>query len=394
MSDQDHRVRVGLAGATAGYGLVHRRNLERLGAAGRTRLVAVADPAGRPDDLDPEVGWYAGLDQLLSAESCDVVIVATPIHTHAGLAEQAMLAGAHVYLEKPPVASLAQFDRLLEISEQTGRVCQVGFQALGSDALHSIETLISARAIGEPKLVTGVGVWSRTRAYFDRAAWSGRRRLGDQPVADGVATNALAHSVAQSLRIAGIRETGDVDSVRTELYKANTDNESDDTTWIRVEPTAERRAAGALPVSCALTLCGPGNDHPVVGVLADRGRIELEYTQDVLSVHSDDREDGPQVERCDRVDLLENLLDHLADGTPLISPLAGSGAYMAVLEAVQAAEPLPLTDGVTVEGEGAEAHPVIKDIEHWARQAAESGAGFAAAGAPWANADARHSWRP
>jgi predicted dehydrogenase len=383
---RDQRVRVGLAGATAGYGLVHRRNLARLAAAGRTRLVAVADPAGRPDDLDPDVGWYPGLGELLAAESCDVVIVATPIHTHADLAEQAMLAGAHVYLEKPPVASLAQFRRLLELAEQTGRACQAGFQALGSLALPRIEELVAEGAIGEPTMITGIGVWSRTRAYFDRAAWSGRRRLGDRVVSDGVATNALAHAVAQALRVAGVRDLGAVDSVQTELYRANLDNESDDTSWIRVE------APGTLPVSCALTLCGPGNDQPpVTGVIGSSGRIELQYTQDLLTV---DRGNGQQTEPYGRIDLLENLLDHLADGTELISPLTQSGAYMAVLEAIQATDPLPLTDGVTIEGSGSSAHPVIEDIDHLARQAAESGDGFAGAGAPWASTDARRTWTP
>jgi predicted dehydrogenase len=363
---------------------VHRRNLARLDAAGRTLLVAVADPAGRPDDLEPGVGWHAGLDELLAAESCDVVIVATPIHTHADLAEQAMLAGAHVYLEKPPVASLAQFQRLLELAEQTGRVCQAGFQALGSLALRRLEELITDGAIGEPTMITGIGVWSRTRAYFDRAAWSGRRRLGDRVVSDGVATNALAHAVAQALRVAGVRDLGAVGSVQTELYKANLDNESDDTSWIRVE------APGALPVSCALTLCGPGNDQPpVTGVIGSSGRIELQYTQDQLTV---DRGNGLQIEQYGRTDLLENLLDHLADGTELISPLTQSGAYLAVLEAIQSADPLPLTDGVTVDGSGSLAHPVIKDVAHWARRAAESGDGFAGAGAPWASSAARRTW--
>jgi hypothetical protein len=57
---------------------------------------------------------------------------------------------------------------------------------------------------------------------------------------------------------------------------------------------------------------------------------------------------------------------------------------MRVLEAIQSSTPVPVTDHVVVEGSGPGAHPVIDDIDHWAQQAAESGQGFAAAGAPWA----------
>lgn len=376
-------MRVGLAGGT-GFGSWHRQNLARLAAAGRARLVGVADPAGRPDDLDSEVDWYPTLTELLIAQHCDVVIVATPIHTHTELSEEAMRAGAHVYLEKPPVPQLADFHRLLAVAAETGRSCQVGFQALGSDAVTRIADLVADGAIGKPQLITGYGAWTRTRAYFDRSAWSGRRRLGDRVVADGVATNALAHSVAQGLRLAGISDLEQVASVTTELYKANLDNESDDTTWVRIE------APGRLPVSCALTLCAPGsNAPPTVEVTGDEGRIELEYTTDRLTV---DRGDGPEIEQLGRIDLVENLLDHLAGRTELISPLASAGAYTTVLAAIQAAEPMPITDAVVVEGSGADAHPVIKDVEYWTRRAADSGAGYAAAGAPWATEAARHTW--
>ncbi|WP_195909119.1 Gfo/Idh/MocA family protein [Microlunatus sp. Gsoil 973] len=394
MTNDDHHhndrsgrrpVRVGLAGGS-GFGRVHRANLARLAEQGSTRLVGVADPAGPPDDLEAGVGHFGSLTDLLAAEQPEVVIIATPIHTHAVLAEEAFRAGAHVYLEKPPVASMAEYDRLVAVAAETGLSCQIGFQALGSHALQRIADLVADGAIGEPRLITGLGVWSRDLAYFNRSPWSGRRRLDGHQVSDGVATNALAHSIAQALRIADVRALDQVKDVRTELYKANLDNESDDTTWIRVD------SDGALPISVALTLCGPGNDQPpTVSVIGSEGRLDLQYTIDVLTV---DR--GGETERLefDRDDLTENLLDHCADGAPLISPLTGHAPYMAVLEAIQAGDPLPLTDDVDVQGTGAQSHPVIKDIERWSRLAAESGEGFSAVGAPWADPVARSTWFP
>jgi hypothetical protein len=128
-----------------------------------------------------------------------------------------------------------------------------------------------------------------------------------------------------------------------------------------------------------------------VAVLGDRGRLELEYTTDRLHIT---RDGAVETEQHGRTDLLENLCDHLVDGTPLISPLAGHGPYMRVLEAIQSSDPVPMTEHVTVAGSGPGAHPVIEDIDHWAVQAAESGKGFAAAGAPWATPDAVATWTP
>lgn len=361
--------------------MVHRRNLARLAACGRTELVAVADPAGRPDDLDDATAWYPSLDGLLAAEDCDLVIVATPIQTHAALTEIALHAGKRVYLEKPPVASMAQFDRIVDLLERTGLSCQVGFQSLGSHALDRIAELIEGGAIGTPRLVTGYGVWSRTAGYFGRSPWSGRRRLGDAVVSDGVATNALAHAVAQALRMAGVVDAGRIETISTELYKANPDNESDDTCWIGVQ------ADGALPVSLALTLCGPGDDQPpTVSVIGETGRLDLQYTNDRLTI--DGGEGTVETEVLDRSDLTENLLDHLAGDAALLSPFSGHRPYMSVLEAIQSHEPLTLREGVTVVGSGQQSHPVITDIERYARQAAETGLGFAAVGAPWATSRA------
>ena len=74
---------------------------------------------------------YPDLGELLAAVEVDVVIISTPIQTHVPLAELALRAGADVLLEKPPAASLAEFEHLLSVIDETGRSCQVGFQVAG-----------------------------------------------------------------------------------------------------------------------------------------------------------------------------------------------------------------------------------------------------------------------
>lgn len=380
-------LRVGLAGGR-GYGRIHLDRLDRLAREGRTQLVGVADPAGRSDEVPSHVPSYASLTDLLAAQDCDVVIISTPIHTHASLVTEAMRAGTDVYVEKPPMASLADFHEVQAVAAETGKVCQVGFQAVGSHALGRIAELVSAGSLGTVRIVAATGTWSRTRGYFSRSEWAGRRRIGDVVVADGVATNALAHAVAESLRLVAATRLDQVRTVTTELYKANVDNESDDTTFVRVD------AADSVPVSCALTLCGSGDDLiPRATVIGDRGRASLHYNEDVLDLELDG---VTSTETYARTDLVENLLDHVEDpAVPLLSPLVDNGAYMAVLQAIQdAPEPTDVVDHVVWQGSGEDEHAVIDDIGHWVKVAAESGDGFAAVGAPWATALARTVWRP
>ena len=62
-------------------------------------------------------------DVIAAAEA---VIIAAPTRFHYALAEQALAAGRHVFIEKPIAASLDQADRLIALAARQGRVLQVG----------------------------------------------------------------------------------------------------------------------------------------------------------------------------------------------------------------------------------------------------------------------------
>lgn len=368
--------RVALVGVH-GFGAQHLRNLERLRIGGFVNLVAVADPnPPGPGTLPPATAVFENLDDLLAqTPDLDVVIVATPIQTHAPLA-LAALKRADVYLEKPPVASLAEFRMLQEAAASAGRSVQVGFQSLGSHALEAIKDLILAGEIGTLMGITATGRWVRDRAYYKRSLWAGQRSLNGIDVVDGVATNPLAHAIATALRIAGAPGLDDLASVETDLYRAN-DIDADDTSVIRL------RTVSGLPITCALTLCATHSVEPYITLQGSEGTAVFHYTEDrlsVLTVHGERRAE------FGRDDLLENLLEHLAHGSPLLSPLAESGAFMRVLEAVRTAEPPALIpqEYVHWEGEGAQAHAVVVGIEDALERATTAHATFSELGLPWA----------
>jgi predicted dehydrogenase len=368
--------RVALVGVH-GFGTHHLRNLERLQAKGAVGLVAVADP-NPPEQgaLPAETVVFENLDELLrQTPGLDVVTVATPIQTHAPLA-LAALPHADLYLEKPPVASLADFHQLQDAATASARSVQVGFQSLGSHALRAIADLVARGEIGDVQGISATGRWVRDRAYYKRSRWAGKRSIDGIDVVDGVATNPLAHAVATALRIAGARTVEDVASVETDLYRAN-DIESDDTSVIRI------RTSAGLPITCALTLCAAESVEPYVTVQGSRGQAAFHYTEDRLVVTTPE---GGREEIYGRHDLTENLLDHLATGAPLISPLDGSGAFMRVLEAVRTADlPAPIDSAHVVwDGEGDAARAVIPGIEEVLERATSMHATFSELGLPWA----------
>jgi predicted dehydrogenase len=300
-----------------------------------------------------------------------VVIIAAPLGEHFRLAKIALGAGADVYLEKPPVASLEDFGSLLQAEQESGRVVQVGFQSLGSEALQMLTN--DTFDLGSIRRVNAVGAWSRTVGYWTRSPWAGRRTLRGRPVVDGVVTNPLAHAVVTALAIVGCRMLDDIEYVETDLYRANA-IDSDDTSVVRIRTTS------GLDVTCALTLCAPIQREPLIRVEGERGRATFSYTIDRVEVDA-----AGQVGT--RVDLLENLLAHRRDGAPLLVPLASTGAFMRVLAAVAASDEPTRIDprAIRWEGGGQDRRAVVDNVEHWVAQAASRGQTFAELRVPWAH---------
>lgn len=372
-------LRVAVVGAQ-GYGVSHLRSLRTLAAEGRALLVATVDHrplAGEAAELAGNAPAYRELAELLATEVPDIVTIATPIPSHAPLAELALRAGAHVLLEKPPTATLAQFEHLLAVASESGRACQVGFQSNGSGAYDVIAEAIAAGEIGE---VTGIGVegsWVRPTTYYERAPWAGRRRLDGVDVVDGVVTNPLAHAVATALRIDGSDRAEDVATVEAELFRAN-DIEADDTSSVRVITTRP------TTIAFGMTLCAAEQAQPRVTVHGTEGRIVFLYKTDVVQIEGTS---GEREVASDSADLLANLIDHVADpSVELLSPLAGSGAFMRVLEAIRTApEPVPIApEHVEWRTDDVGRHVVVRDVEQWCSRVAEELRTFTTLGAPWA----------
>ncbi|MFK4805184.1 Gfo/Idh/MocA family protein [Microbacterium sp. ZW CA_36] len=82
---------------------------------GRTaeRAQAFADAHGIPSATSSR-------DQLLARDDVDVVYIATPAHTHAAIALEALAAGKHVLIEKPIATGAADAERIFTTARAAG----------------------------------------------------------------------------------------------------------------------------------------------------------------------------------------------------------------------------------------------------------------------------------
>ncbi|WP_329340579.1 Gfo/Idh/MocA family oxidoreductase [Streptomyces sp. NBC_00663] len=365
-----------LAGAR-GHGRWHLENIRRLQDKGIVRLAGICEltpleATEIPEGLGtPEQS--ADFGALLDSTGARIAVICTPIPTHTDLALIAAGKGVHLLLEKPPAPSYAEFRRMADGVAAAGVACQIGFQSLGSHAVPAIRQLIDEGAIGEIAGIGGAGAWARPESYYRRAPWAGKRRLNGVDVIDGALTNPLAHAVATGLALNGSTRAEDVTGIRTELLRAN-DIESDDTSCVRVT-TAQGR-----PVTVAATLCAEHPGEPYVLVHGSRGRITFWYKQDRVLLQRAGH--GPEEYEHGRTDLLENLVDHLTDGTDLIVPPDVTGAFMKVVEAIRTAPdpaPLPPSAWHLVDD-----RRVVPGIDGLVAASADTLALFSELGASWA----------
>jgi len=128
------RIRVAVIGVK-GMGGGHLRNLVGPEMQGdNVEVIAVCDiwetirqRAQKTAQL-PDAGVYTDYRKLLDNKDVDAVVVATPDHWHGRIGVDALLAGKHLYIEKPMTRKLDEAFKIYDIAKETGLRVQVGSQ--------------------------------------------------------------------------------------------------------------------------------------------------------------------------------------------------------------------------------------------------------------------------
>jgi len=139
-------------------------------------LVAVCDvdPKHRNEVAkDTNSKPVADYRRVLDDKSIDAISIATPDHWHAPVALAALVAGKHVYVEKPCCHNIREGQLLVKAAKQFGKCVQHGTQYRGdNDAIEGIRQLHTG-IIGEVLLAKAINHQQRGKI--------GRAKVEDPP---------------------------------------------------------------------------------------------------------------------------------------------------------------------------------------------------------------------
>ncbi|MDQ4082542.1 MAG: Gfo/Idh/MocA family oxidoreductase, partial [Actinomycetota bacterium] len=91
----------------------------------------------------------ADFDEMLADPELAAVVVATPVPTHYELARRALLAGKHVFVEKPPALAAWEADELCALAEERGLVLLPGHLLLYHPGVRKLKELVDSGTLGE-----------------------------------------------------------------------------------------------------------------------------------------------------------------------------------------------------------------------------------------------------
>ena len=169
--------------AGIGVGGMGKSNLSQLETENIVALCDVDDVyAAETFKKYPQAKVYSDFREMLDKEKgIDAVMIATPDHTHAVIAMEAMRRGKHVYCQKPLTHDVYEARTLAKTARETGVTTQMGIQGHSGEGARLICEWIWDGAIGE---VREVDAWCSLSYYpFGHAYWSSKwsRRPEDAP---------------------------------------------------------------------------------------------------------------------------------------------------------------------------------------------------------------------
>ncbi len=256
----------------------------------------------------------------------DAILNPTPIHIHKDLTLRCLEAGFPVWLEKPPVATLAELDELLAASRRTGIPVSVAFNSLYGHQIQQLKKELIRGDYGCVHRVRGVAGWIRTDAYFARADWAGKLKVGANWVYDGTINNPLAHLLCNNLFFAAPEHhaLAEPDSVEAELWHGH-HIESEDTSSLRIV------TKNGVEVFTHMTLC-PEEELEALSVIdSELASISVLDFKTVRIDWHDGRREVRESYKENRIEMLENLCHSFREGSSSCCPLSMTRPFTQVV---------------------------------------------------------------
>ena len=140
-------------------GLVHAKNVvHNIKQASLTAIVDSSRDVLKERGEELGVGsLYTNLDDALSEDEFDAVIVVTPTFTHRDIVVKCAEAKKHVFCEKPMAIHVRDAEEMSRAAERSGVKLQIGFMRRFDPPFLQAKEIIESGKLGEPMIIKSVG---------------------------------------------------------------------------------------------------------------------------------------------------------------------------------------------------------------------------------------------
>jgi len=318
-------VRLGIVGL-GNIGKFHTSYLLE-GKVSRCELAAVAD--ANAANLEPckarGIATFDKCEDMIRSGKIDALVVATPHFLHTTIGIDALQNGLHTMIEKPISAHKADAEKLFAVAKQHPQQVFAGmFQMRVEPRYQKIQKLIESELGRLVRINWIITDWFRTEAYYAsggwRATWKGE--------GGGVLLNQCLHQLdmlqwlcGMPARVRGFCQLGQFHEIEVE------DNVTCYLEW----------ANGATGVFISSTGEAPGSNR--LELVGTRGKVVLENNKLTFTRNDADMIEfsktvksgfaKPEVWNVEvpfdnaanaHATLMQNFVDAILDGTPLIAP--------------------------------------------------------------------------
>jgi len=267
--------------------------------------------SGRAACIAKNVPVYDTPEELLSNLQgiADAIFVPTPINTHFAIAKKCIDAGFHVFLEKPPLATVQELDALNEYAIKNGKRIAVAFQFLYSDIVNETKRRIVAGEFGKVRQIRSIAGCPRFDSYYSRNCWAGKIKENGDWILDGTLNNPLAHMLVNNLYFASMHKgkLAQPVSIEAELYHGH-DIQSEDTSSVRII------TSDAVEILFNASLCTCAEIDTETVVECENARIRYVNFDKVKIQFKDGHEETTENKDDIRVCMLERLAHSLKSG--------------------------------------------------------------------------------
>ena len=116
-----------------GTGMMGVEHILNLNAIDGTKVVAVADPHAPSVEearaiIDNDIDAFASAQELVDADLCDAVVIATPNMTHREVLDVVLPSDLHVLVEKPLCTTVADCEAVVEAANARDAITWVGLE--------------------------------------------------------------------------------------------------------------------------------------------------------------------------------------------------------------------------------------------------------------------------